>query len=78
MAKRYATLSQAVKDAIEQDPRSLREIARETGVSVSSISRWLQGSLILRVDRADKLAALYGMSVHVPKTPKPRKPRGGA
>lgn len=51
---------------------SLNQLARETGVDVASLHRWLKGERSISLDNADKLVAYYGLQLKPPA--KKKKP----
>ncbi len=67
MKKRYLSMSEVLKRAIEESGASLNAIERETGVQRASIIRFLRGETSLRLDIADKLAEHFGVTVVPPK-----------
>lgn len=68
----YPNLTQALRDAIADDPRSYVEIARQTGLTRQSLMGFSDGKRSLRLDLADRLMEFYGMSVSR-SAPKRRK-----
>ena len=65
----------AVRDdlvsAIQRDGRSVYEIARQTGVPQSSLSRFINGERGLSFESLESLASVLGLELRVT----PRRPR---
>ena len=61
---RKLTLSQALKQVIEQSGLSLLKISKGSGIEFASLSRFMSGERSLRLDKADELASFLGI---VPK-----------
>ncbi len=55
------TISDVLRDAIRKSGASQYEIERATGVKRASIIRFLRGETSLRLDKADALAAYFGL-----------------
>jgi transcriptional regulator with XRE-family HTH domain len=71
------SISEMLRQAITESGLSLLEIQRATGVKRASIMRFLRGERSLRLDKADALAAYFGLQVTQRKTSKSRKkPKG--
>ena len=54
-------MSAVLRRAILESGKALIAIERETGVQRMSISRFLRGDTSLRLDKAEKLAACFGL-----------------
>ncbi len=63
MDRKQATISDVLKRAIAESGMAHIAIERATGVQRASIMRFLRGSQSLRLDMADKLAALFGLEL---------------
>ena len=46
---------------INREKLTQREVAAALGVSISSISLWVKGKTIPRMDKIDKIAELFGV-----------------
>lgn len=60
-----ASFSESLRRLIERSGLSRYEIARQSGVSESSLSRFLSGERGLTTDSVDRLAAFLGLSLTV-------------
>jgi plasmid maintenance system antidote protein VapI len=63
MADKAETLSDVLRRTILDSGKALIAIERETGVQRMSIARFLEGKTSLRLDKADKLAAYFGLKL---------------
>jgi plasmid maintenance system antidote protein VapI len=61
--RQYDSLTEALKDAIEESGTYLLTLEQETGVQRASISRFLRGSQTLRLDIAERLMKHFGLVV---------------
>ena len=64
------TISDALRTAIETSGKTVNQIGIESGVSHSVILRFVAADRDLRLETADKIAAVVGLTV----TPPARKP----
>ena len=66
MNKRDLTnpLSDPLRRAIVESGDSLSALERATGVTRASIMRFVRGDQSLRLDKADQLAAYFGLELH--------------
>ena len=55
------TMTDALKTAIERSGLTQYRIAKDTGIPVTSVMRFMQGETSLRLDKADRLAAYLGL-----------------
>ena len=63
-AKRnVATMTEQLRRALAERKESLRAIDRATGVKYPAMIRFLRGEQSLRLDKADALAAYFGIEV---------------
>jgi plasmid maintenance system antidote protein VapI len=69
MTRPANTLSDLLRNAIIESGMAHIAIERATGVKRGSIMRFLRGETSLRLDKADALAALFGLELR-------RKKRG--
>ncbi len=60
-------MSQVLRAAIEESGLTRYRIAKDTGNTEASLSRFMAGETSLRLDKADKLAKYLGLEL------KPRK-----
>jgi plasmid maintenance system antidote protein VapI len=63
MAEQGDTLSDVLRRAIVESGAALIALERATGVQRMSIARFLRGETSLRLDKADKLAAYFGLEL---------------
>jgi plasmid maintenance system antidote protein VapI len=63
-------ISDVLRRAILDSGLPLLRIAQETGVERASISRFVRGERSLRLDKADRLAAYFGLTLVPIKTRK--------
>ncbi len=56
-------LDNALRAAIQNDPRSLRQLAADAGISYPSVSLYLAGNRGLNWDTAAKLLAALGFTL---------------
>lgn len=73
-----ATISEVLKAAIEQSDLTRYRISRECGIPITSLRRFLDEGLSIRLTAADRLAALLGLHLvpdadAVPPEPTPEK-----
>ena len=61
MRNQDETMSEILRRAIRDSGKALIAIERETGVQRMSISRFLRGDTSLYLDKAEKLAAYFGL-----------------
>ncbi len=66
-------ITDALRRAIRESGLPLLRIAEETGVERASISRFVRGTNSLRLDKADKLAAYFGLALGPAKEKRTRK-----
>ena len=59
--KRPETITEKLLNAIRQSGQSLYAIAQATGIDKAALGRFVAGKQSLRLDRADKLAAHFGL-----------------
>ena len=57
------SMTEALRKAIAQSGMAYIAIERTTGVQRMSIARFMEGQTSLRLDKADKLAELFGLEV---------------
>jgi plasmid maintenance system antidote protein VapI len=61
-------LQQTIRDAVDSGRTNYKALERETGLTRASIMRFVAGRQSLRLDKADKLAAYFGLSLQPDKT----------
>ena len=62
-AHRRHSLTDELKDAVRQSGLTPYRIAKDTGIVLTSLLRFLQGSTSLRLDKADALAEYLGLEL---------------
>lgn len=55
------TLTTTLRTALAEETRSMREIARQAGISDSQLIRWRRGERDIRLRTADRLAEVLGV-----------------
>lgn len=60
--ERVATTAERLKEAMQDAGKKQIDVARETGLSHSTVSRYLSGAVEPRQDATHKLAVLLGVS----------------
>jgi hypothetical protein len=58
-------ITDALRRAIAESGLSYKSLSRETGVARASIQRFIDGRQSLRLDKADRLAAYFGLEVRI-------------
>lgn len=82
--KRVATTPDRLREAMEYTGKKQIDLARETGLSHSTVSRYLSGQVEPRQDAAHKLAKVLGVSemwlwgYDVPRTRAPEQKKNDA
>lgn len=61
--KRVATMTDVLRQSIVESGESYKALQRATGVTRASIMRFVRGERSLRLDKADALAAYYGLEL---------------
>jgi transcriptional regulator with XRE-family HTH domain len=61
MKTKHKTLTELLRNAIRQSGKSLRLIAKETGIERASLSRFMSEQTSLRLDKVDALCAYLGI-----------------
>ena len=56
-------MNDAIRQAIHESGQSYYAIAKATGVQEDSLSRFMRGRQSLRLDKADTLAAYFGIVI---------------
>ncbi len=59
------TVEEELRVAFEADPRSLREIGRQTGISAAKLTLWRQCKRGLRLRDAQRMAAVLGLQLQL-------------
>jgi transcriptional regulator with XRE-family HTH domain len=73
MAKNHQlSMTDAIKSAIRDSGLSLNALARETGVQVSSLSRFMRGEQDLVFGAVENLAAVLGLELRRTAKPAPQ------
>jgi len=63
MSKRKRTMTDVLKTAIERSGKTRYQIAQDTGILQTSLSRFMRGETSLRLDKADVLAEYLGLEL---------------
>ena len=63
MSQQQAPLSDVLKQALAESGLARIALERATGVKRASIMRFLHGKTSLRLDKADRLAAYFGLEL---------------
>ena len=71
--KRPLTLTDQIRQAVEDCEKSRYQIAKETGVDKAALSRFVHGERGLSVENLDLVAECIGLRVVVEGKPKKRK-----
>ncbi len=66
-------MTEVLRAAIEKSEVSRYRIAQDTGILETSLSRFMRGETSLRLDKADVLAAYFGLALGPAQSPKQRK-----
>lgn len=75
MRQKRVKLSDQLRATISSSDRSMGQIARESGIDIATISRFMHGKGGLSVDGIDRLAEVLGLEL---KTKRPaRKAKKG-
>jgi transcriptional regulator with XRE-family HTH domain len=61
MVKSKPTISDVLRDAIEQSGLTRYRIAKDSGIPESNLRRFIRGEMSIRLDKADRLAAYLGL-----------------
>ncbi len=54
-------MTEVLRQAVKQGGQSRYAISKATGIQQSSLMRFMDGSTSLRLDKADALAAYFGL-----------------
>ena len=73
MAKKQLTLTDELKAAITTADKSMGQIARESGIDIATISRFIHGKGGLSIEGLDAIGKCLGLRI---VTDKPRKTKG--
>lgn len=73
MAKRSTTLAQVIRDAIENDGRSLNAIAKAADVAYQSLHPFVRGQRDeIALSTADRICRVVGLELRPVKRPEER------
>ena len=61
--KTYETLTEALRDAINESELSFKALGRETGVLRQGLMKFARSEQTLRLDQADKLTKYFGLEI---------------
>jgi transcriptional regulator with XRE-family HTH domain len=59
--KPQTTLTDAIRAAIQQSGLTVYRIGKATGIDEANLGRFARGEMSIRLDKADKLAAYFGL-----------------
>lgn len=65
--------SEALRQAMRADPRSLNQLARDSGVNVATLCRFVNGKQKLSQTSSDTMAALLGLELRPTKPARAKK-----
>ena len=74
MAKKRFLLTDELKAAIKSSDKSMGQIARESGIDIATISRFIHGKGGLSMEGLDAIGKCLGLRIVVDK---PRAKKGG-
>jgi plasmid maintenance system antidote protein VapI len=74
--KRLTTLTDVLRAVIQNSGLTYYRIAKATGIDEANLGRFVRGELSMRLDKADRLAAYFGLRLRpdpdaVPPEPTP-------
>jgi plasmid maintenance system antidote protein VapI len=72
--KKTSTMSDILKQTIERSGLTVYKISKETGVSESSLLRFMREETSLRLDMADRLATFFGLRLTLDPKAVPPEP----
>ena len=75
MRRKRVKLSDQLRAMISSSDKSMGQIARESGIDIATISRFMHGKGGLSVDGLDRIADCLGLNITTGS--KPRKRKGG-
>jgi len=61
--RKLTTMSDQLRDAINDSPLSFAALERETGLLRQTLMLFSRGETSLRLDKADKLAVYFGLEL---------------
>ena len=75
-SKPQPTITEVLRAAIEQSGLTIYRIGKAAAIDTASLRRFASGAMSVRLDKADKLAAYFGLRLTpdpqaVPPTPTP-------
>ena len=73
MGKKRGTLTDQLRAAIATSDKTMGQIARESGIDIATISRFLHGKGGLSMDGLDRIAECLGLSSTAARTPRAKK-----
>jgi len=65
MSKPQVSITDVLRRTISDSGVSYKSLSRETGVARASIQRFVDGRQSIRLDKADQLAAYFGLRILV-------------
>jgi DNA-binding phage protein len=73
MSKKQAKLTDQLREAIATCGKSMGQIARESGIDIATISRFMHGKGGLSMDGLDRIAECLGVGLTTPAQPRSQK-----
>ena len=75
MTRKTTTCSDQLRAAIQAGPKTMGQIARESGIDIATISRFLHRKGGLSMDGLDRIAQRLGLSLTTEKQTRKQKDR---
>ncbi len=75
MAKKRAKVTDQLRTAIRTSDKTMGQIARESGIDIATISRFLHGKGGLSMDGLDSIADCLGLNLTTVSKPRAKKGR---
>jgi hypothetical protein len=66
------TITEALQAAVESSGKPLFRIAQKAGIDPASLNRFMRGVRSLRLDKADLLAAHFGLTLQAASRERPK------
>lgn len=73
MGKKRVKLTDQLRTAIETSDKSMGQIARESGIDIATISRFVHGKGGLSMEGLDSIADCLGLNLTTVSKPRARK-----
>lgn len=75
MRRKRVKLSDQLRAMISSSDKSMGQVARESGIDIATISRFMHGKGGLSVDGLDRIADCLGLNITTGSKPRKRKGR---